>query len=795
MLRLTISNLLRLLLGAMLLVLIAALLVPTLSAIRDRNDAARVVANARAGQSVFAVLQFLRPERGTIAGALEAPLPAEPRLMTDMASLRRNAAPAIEAMLRDCAAAACDAKDMRLQEVQDSFRHLDALRQDADAALREPLAQRPRGLTDRWNAGISDTIDRIEHLSATLTERVRLVDGPIAELMAIKQQSWIVRSAAGFERNSYGSGINSGTLSGKMLVQIAGYHGQVQSAWASVRELTARQGAPGRVLDAMRNATDVYFGSVENARQSIFAALTGGKPSPVPLADWMRITNAGLDSLIAVPTAAVAEAQAYAERRAADANRRLWQQIGLLVLGVVLGGSGLVLVQRRVSRPIGAITATMRRLAQGDTQAAIAGQDRHDEIGAMAAAVVVFRDGMLDSARLAAERETERERATRERQAALLDMARTIETETQSVLDEAAQRTGALSGIADAMTGSATRTGTSAQDVARVAGEAMATVQAVASAAEELSVSIRGLGAQAGHASDAVGRAVAAGGETRDTIAALNTKVGQIGSVADMIGEIAARTNLLALNATIEAARAGEAGKGFAVVASEVKALATQTARSTQEIGRHIGEVRGATGASVAAVQRIEATIRELEGIATSIGAAIEQQGAATAEIAHSMNDTGAAMNRMTGRADELSQEASANAQHAGEVRDTAASLNTAIGGMKHTVTRIVRTSTQDVDRRHEVRHRLNRACRLTVADGSLAGVLQDISCGGAAVTGVRAMPEGTRGRLGVDGIQADLPFVVRMFDEGQVLHLSFDLDSRTEATLHRWLDALPQAA
>ena len=99
-----------------------------------------------------------------------------------------------------------------------------------------------------------------------------------------------------------------------------------------------------------------------------------------------------------------------------------------------------------------------------------------------------------------------------------------------------------------------------------------------------LAASIREIGSQMSQSAAVVGRAVTAGSETRATIEALNQEVEQIGAVADMIGEIAAKTNLLALNATIEAARAGDAGKGFAVVASEVKALATQTARSTQEI-------------------------------------------------------------------------------------------------------------------------------------------------------------------------------------------------------------------
>ena len=161
----------------------------------------------------------------------------------------------------------------------------------------------------------------------------------------------------------------------------------------------------------------------------------------------------------------------------------------------------------------------------------------------------------------------------------------------------------------------------------------MANAQTVASAAEQLTASIREIGTQVEHSSEVVSRAVAAGTERRATIATLSEQVTQIGVVADMINDIAARTNLLALNATIEAARAGDAGKGFAVVASEVKQLAMQTARSTEEIGRHIARVGAATSASVAAVARMEQTVNEINEIAGSIAAAMEQQGAATAEI------------------------------------------------------------------------------------------------------------------------------------------------------------------
>lgn len=103
----------------------------------------------------------------------------------------------------------------------------------------------------------------------------------------------------------------------------------------------------------------------------------------------------------------------------------------------------------------------------------------------------------------------------------------------------------------------------------------------------------------------------------------LGRKSQQIGSIVDIINELAEQTNILAINATIEAAGAGESGKRFAVVADEIRKLADRVGGSTKDIRGLIEEIRAAVNTTVMATEggtkAVDAGTREFSEVATSL--------------------------------------------------------------------------------------------------------------------------------------------------------------------------------
>ncbi len=450
-----------------------------------------------------------------------------------------------------------------------------------------------------------------------------------------------------------------------------------------------------------------------------------------------------------------------------------------------------LVLAREITRPIAALTGVMRQLAAGDATAEVPALARRDEIGAMAASVLMFKDSIGTASDLS--REGQQRQAREQTQAALVAMADAIEAEAGQALARVHERTTAMAETATEMSGSAARTGRSAESATLAAANAMSTSQMVANAADKLAAAIMEIGTQVGQSAEAASLAVTAGHETRTTIEALNGRVSQIGAVADMIRDIAGRTNLLALNATIEAARAGDAGRGFAVVAGEVKALATQTARSTQEIARHISEVRNATDEAVAAVARIEQTIDAIDAISSSVASAVEKQAAATMGIGFNVAETEAATTEMGSRITEVSAEAEQTEQHAASVRENASALELAVAELRHAIIRVVRTSTTEVDRRHAAREEVDLSCRLNAEGAMYEARVTDLSETGAQLADAPPLQVGNSGEIVLGGMPKPLRFVVRSADHRGALHVEFEENEAARLAAGALLDRSQQ--
>ncbi len=256
---------------------------------------------------------------------------------------------------------------------------------------------------------------------------------------------------------------------------------------------------------------------------------------------------------------------------------------------------------------------------------------RARRVGASQLATRLIGFDIATVAALEAERLGDSERVRRNAIEAAIARFDTPIREVIAALDNAARTFARTSGdLGEVVASTTDRNGLAV----RSSEGSMETVSRTADVTRWLTVSIGEVSAEVTRGSSLAGVAATAIGRSTTSIGVLAQTVRQIGSVVDLISQIAEQTNLLALNATIEAARAGEAGRGFAVVASEVKTLAGQTARATEEISRRISEIQERTHQTVDDIAEAAKTIDAMTAVAVAIRTAVVQQETATSDMA-----------------------------------------------------------------------------------------------------------------------------------------------------------------
>ncbi|HMA48923.1 MAG TPA: CHASE3 domain-containing protein [Magnetospirillaceae bacterium] len=410
-------------------------------------------------------------------------------------------------------------------------------------------------------------------------------------------------------------------------------------SWAKIKSLTADNPAQQTRLEELRRFATTWQQDIAERQIALM-----GDPATVEKARGLEASGAGKVSMDAFRQK-LSEIEhveiELLDKRKADlssaldvAGRAVWIGTSLcIVSGLAFG----LLLFAGIAAPIRRMTEVMGVLATGNTAIEIPDRGRKDEIGAMAAAVQVFKTNGEEVDRLRVEQERQKQRAAEEQKQALNALANTFEARVMEVVKVVASSSTELQATAQSMSSGATQTAAQATTVAAAAEQTTANVQMVASAADELSSSISEISRQVTEAAQMSTAASDEAARTNAMVQSLSAAADRIGEVVKLINDIASQTNLLALNATIEAARAGDAGKGFAVVAGEVKHLANQTARATDEISQQISAVQEETRKTVEAIRGIGATIDQVRQISAAIASAVEEQGTATKEIARNV--------------------------------------------------------------------------------------------------------------------------------------------------------------
>jgi methyl-accepting chemotaxis protein len=566
--------------------------------------------------------------------------------------------PAMEPLIRDARAGDMPALKSALAALQDvdfpdhqalmgqladGITRLAALHAASAAAFQQPKADRPPDMADNGLKQTNELLALLDKLSTRVTISIKLEDAFVDQLMELKQLAWVVRNAGGDA-----SVVISNTLGGRALPpdamdQYIANVSKLNTAWAALKDLAGGLPLPPGFAQAVEKAEHDYFDpNYIELRTNTLKALVAGQPTDMTAQQWSPMSVSRLAALEGVADAALDAAKDHANDQYARALQDLVIQLCLMALAIAAVGSLILLVSRRVIKPLHKLSAAMRQLAGGDFDVVLPGLGRKDEIGEIAAATEGFKIKAAEKAQREASARAEEGRKTAEQ--AQREAAERAAKQAEQEREMAAERDAAmarLSGEFESAVGSIVEAAVQGDFSRRVAVEGKSGLvlnvgKSINTLCENVSKALDDLAAMLGALAEGdLTRRI--DGDYQGCFATLkdnaNTTAERVGTtiaeikhagqeVASAAAEISASTSDLSQRTEEQATSLEQTSASMEEMSVTVKKnadhakLASQFANETQAVADRSGDV---VAQAVQAMSRIDDSSRKIADIITVI--------------------------------------------------------------------------------------------------------------------------------------------------------------------------------
>ena len=345
------------------------------------QGASRISMVADASASLFKAMHNMRTDRSTTNRLLNAEGAPDADIEKYLRGIRDSEMPAMANALALLPAIEFPQQKALVGELERVFKQLGTLQKEFWEAVGKPKAQRRPTLAKEYMDTANATLDVLDKLSSTLAAAVNHQDATIDQLLAIKHMAWLLRNTAGETSLLVSVGLSTGKVSPETKLAYTKLVGGTEAAWNALELIAAGMKLPPALEKAIPATKTAYFEpQYLQLRDRLLNQVMAGEKTEITTNQWTPVTVARLGAAVTVAEGALDAAREHSLAQYASARNSLVLQLVLLTGAIVLTIGAMLLVSRRVIKPLHNMRDAMLKVASGDLAVDTGHTGRRDEI-------------------------------------------------------------------------------------------------------------------------------------------------------------------------------------------------------------------------------------------------------------------------------------------------------------------------------------------------------------------------------------------------------------------------------